>query len=1120
MPAKPPDDRDDKLRSIFLAAPVGIGMVSNRIILEANDTLCRMTGYSKGEMIGRDSSFLYPTMEDYNFVGKEKYARIRRTGIGTIETRWKKKDGTIIDILLSSVPLDIEDLSRGVTFTALDITERKKSEKVLLESEKKLKTYIDHSPDAIFIADSNGILQELNSRVEDITGYSIDELTGRHIRAIHIEEEIPDGLREFEKVLKNGKAKFEFRLRRKTGGNVPVLLEAGLLPDGRVIGYCRDISERKMYEEKIQEYLAKIKRIADNIPGILYQYNANSREHAFKYINQKADEVFGIDINRPDYLDEFIKHVHPDYRDKFVSSTKEAITKKTGWFFEWPFVHHSGEIKWYRGVSNPDIKDDELIFYGVIQDITDEKKMQIALISSEAKHRSFVELAVDGIILATNDGIISEANSSSENILSKKRNEIIGKHISSLFTAETLEKTPLRLDLLREGETVIRERDVHRDDGSVITVEIHSKMMPDGTMQAIFQDVTQRKKNAEALAASEERYRNLVELAVDGIILGTEKGIITEINSSTEAMLLKSRDEIIGKHISSLFTEETLESSPLRTDLLRKGETVIRERDIHRSNGTYAAVEMHTKMMPDGSFQTILRDITERKRDEEALASEKERLAVTLRSIGDGVIAADTEGKILLMNSVAENLTGWKFDECRGKTLRDIFVIKDEFTGADGPDIIESVLKTGDIVELASDMLLVSRDGLEIIISDSGAPIRDSNGSITGVVIVFRDITEKRRLAESLQRSQKLDALATLAGGIAHDFNNMLGGILGYIDLARNYSKTGDDVAAYLDKAMIVFDRAKNLTGQLMTFARGGDPLMRTDIIASVLKEYSVSALKDYGKECAFAIPEDLWITAFDRIQIGQVIYNIVTNAREFMGAEGEIKISAVNTEISGGNREHLKPGKYVRVEIEDSGQGIPGNVFPHIFDPFFTTKKKGNGLGLSTSYSIIRRHGGTLNVESSEGTGTLVRFYLPAVIQEKEPDTEPGEASHRGSGTILIMDDEYFIVEIISQMLEHMGYRTARASNGVDMLNLFNDYKDNPELKCIILDLTIPGGMGGKETVAEIRKINSKIPVFASSGYSSDRIISNPEPYGFTDSIRKPFTANELSMLLNRHIR
>jgi len=735
-----PDNRDEKLRSIFLAAPVGIGMVCNRVILEANDTLCRMTGYSKAELIGKNSSFLYPTMDEYNLVGEEKYRQIRKTGTGTVETRWLKKDGTIIDIILSSSAIDRENFSKGVTFTALDITERKKTEKALAES--------------------------------------------------------------------------------------------------------------------------------------------------------------------------------------------------------------------------------------------------------ELKYRELVELAVDGIMLADQNGFITAANSSSEVILEKKQTEYIGKHISTLFTPENIRDHPLRLDILRSGKIGISERDISKKDGTIARVEIHSKMMPDGSYQAIFQDITERKKNEQALAASEAKYRELVELAVDGIVSGSNDGLILSLNTQMEKMTGRKREELIGLHIRELFTDESLKKRPLQFEQLKEGDTVINERALKRNDSITIIVETHSKMMPDGTFQSI-----------------------------------------------------------------------------------------------------------------------------------FRDVTEKQKLAEGLQRAQKLDSLATLAGGIAHDFNNMLGGMLGYIDLARNYSKRVEDTAEYLDKAMTVFDRAKNLTGQLMTFARGGDPSLKIENLTPILKEFSSSALSGSAIRYSYSIQEDLWHTRADRNQIGQVIYNLVTNAREFMNPEGEIHISAHNITREKNTPGQLKPGKYIKVEISDSGTGIPADLLPHIFDPFFTTKKKGNGLGLSTSYSIILRHGGTLDVESVYGKGSRFWFYLPAVSPESEDISLPESAAHKGSGLVLIMDDEYFIREIISQMLEHMGYKTFQAACGNELLDLFKSHKDNPELKLIILDLTIPGGMGGKETVAEIRKLDMKIPVIASSGYSSDMVMSDPESYGFSDSIRKPFTVNELSVLLNRHL-
>ncbi|HPR37725.1 MAG TPA: PAS domain S-box protein [Spirochaetota bacterium] len=984
-----PDVRDEKLRSIFLAAPVGIGMVSNRVILEANDALCRMTGYSKAEIIGKNSSFLYPTMDEYNYVGDEKYGQIKKTGTGTVETRWKRKDGTIIDIILSSSALDRDDFSKGVTFTALDITERKKTEQALAASELKFRTFMEKSPDAIFIADSNCILQELNQRVEELTGYTTGELTGKHIKEIHLEEEVTLGLEKFQQVLNAGKATFEFRLKKKDGGSIPVLVEASLLPGNRVIGYCRDISQIKNYEEQLREYSSRIKKIADSIPELIYQYTVNDSMKGFTYMSEKAGEVFGINTDNPDFLSEYIKHIPPDYRDKFILSTEESIAKREGWFCEWPFIHNSGEIRWYRGRSNPEIRENELVFYGTIHDITKEKLAQLALESSESKYRGLVELAVDGIMLADHDGNVTDANSSAYNIIGKSRDEIIGKHISTLFTPENIKKHPLRLDILQTGKTGISERDILKADGSIASIEIHSKMMPDGSYQAIFQDITQRKKNEEALIESEGRYKELVELAVDGILTGSNEGIITGMNTQLEKMTGKTREQLLGLNISELFTDESLKNKPIQLDLLREGKTVINERVLKRDDNVTIIIESHSKMMPDGTFQSI-----------------------------------------------------------------------------------------------------------------------------------FRDVTEKQKLAEGLQRAQKLDSLATLAGGIAHDFNNMLGGMLGYIDLARNYSKRVEDTAEYLDKAMTVFDRAKNLTGQLMTFARGGDPSLKIESIIPVLKEYASSALSGSDIKHSFSIMEDLWLTKIDHAQIGQVIYNIVTNAREFMNPDGEIKISASNITKEKNNPGQLKPGRYIKVEISDSGKGIPDEMLPHIFDPFFTTKKKGNGLGLSTSYSIILRHGGALDVESLYGKGSRFWFYLPAVIPETDGILSQETEAHQGSGIVLIMDDEYFIREIISQMLEHMGYRTFQASCGNELLDLYKTYKDNPELKCIILDLTIPGGMGGKETAAEIRKADKKIPVFASSGYSSDRIISNPGSYGFSDSIRKPFTINELSVLLNRHIK
>ncbi|MDD5674714.1 MAG: PAS domain S-box protein [Chitinivibrionales bacterium] len=520
-------------------------------------------------------------------------------------------------------------------------------------------------------------------------------------------------------------------------------------------------------------------------------------------------------------------------------------------------------------------------------------------------------------------------------------------------------------------------------------------------------------------------------------------------------------------------------------------------------------------LLLNGVWKVVQRQVAEAD-----LAGEKERLAVTLRSIGDGVITTDTKGAVVIMNRIAEELTGWSQDEARGLPLGKILTMIDQRSREALQTPVEKILASGEIVELANHTVLVSRNGKERIIADSGAPIKGQDGAVAGVVMVFRDITEKQKLLDQMQKAEKLDSLGILAGGIAHDFNNLLSGIFGYIDMARERS-TGDPVTSiFLDKAVTVFERAKNLTRQLLTFSKGGTPVRKTGQLGALVKESATFALSGAKIFCEFKIAPDLWACDFDENQMAQVIDNIVINALQTMPHGGRLVITAENTFVADNAKTPLRNGKYLKISIADTGVGIQPDLLKRIFDPFFTTKHTGSGLGLATSYSIIQKHDGCIEVESEPGKGSVFHIYLPASQKEPEADVNTPVMSHSGSGLILVMDDEDFVREIIGNMLKKMGYSVVEAKDGREALAICScAMSAGASLNAAIFDLTIPGGMGGREAMTEMARTYPTIPVFASSGYSEDPVMSNPRGFGFVDSIRKPYRDADLASMLNRHI-
>ncbi|VAW39033.1 hypothetical protein MNBD_DELTA04-1008 [hydrothermal vent metagenome] len=513
------------------------------------------------------------------------------------------------------------------------------------------------------------------------------------------------------------------------------------------------------------------------------------------------------------------------------------------------------------------------------------------------------------------------------------------------------------------------------------------------------------------------------------------------------------------------------------------------------------------------SFQNI----TLRKIAEDSLAMEKERLAITLQSIGDGVITTDLNGDIQLLNRVAEDLTGWSYNEAVGQPLEEVFHIVDYATRKRRENPVSEVIASGQTVNIIPGTVLIARDGWERFIADSAAPIFNSNGKILGVVLVFRDISEKRKMESEITKLDKLKSIGLLAGGIAHDFNNLLAAILGNISLARITAGSGSAVDERLIKAEKAVMKAKGLTQQLLTFAKGGAPVKKIISIEKLLRESVIFALRGSNTEYQFKIKPNLRYIEADGGQISQAVNNLIINADQAMPTGGTITIAAENCTLRPHNIVSLPPGDYVKVAIRDKGVGIDEKHLPLIFDPYFTTKEAGSGLGLATVYSIVNRHGGAIKVSSRKNIGTTFTMYLPASAQQTAAANHAHKAIHKGSGNILVMDDDQDVREVAGMMLTELGYAVAFAGDGQEAVRLYQEaMRDRHPFDYVILDLTVPGGMGGEETIKELRKIDPEVKAIVSSGYSSSPIMADFREYGFTAVAVKPYNIDELGRILH----
>ena len=395
------------------------------------------------------------------------------------------------------------------------------------------------------------------------------------------------------------------------------------------------------------------------------------------------------------------------------------------------------------------------------------------------------------------------------------------------------------------------------------------------------------------------------------------------------------------------------------------------------------------------------------------------------------------------------------------------------------------------------------------------------------IFVFAHDITEQKKIEEERQKIHKLESISILAGGIAHDFNNFLSGIIGNISLAILEAGENEELVKILNEAKEATSLAKNLTKQLLTFSTGGLPVIEETSISNIIKETAEFNLRGSNVKCFYTIPENIWKVQADRNQLSQVISNLIINADQAMPEGGIIRVNLTNTLIKEEDTLPLKEGKYVKITIEDNGLGIAKKHLSRVFDPYFTTKQKGSGLGLATTYSIIEKHRGYITVDSKLGSGTVFDIYLPATIekqssqpksQKEKPETNSGNDNNKKGIRILLMDDEKIVRKALRKMLEKLGYSVETVTEGQETLIT---YKENLEagkpFDAVILDLTVPGGMGGKETIKKLIELDPNVKALVSSGYSNDPVMAKYTDYGFKGIIIKPYDAEALSEAVNK---
>ncbi|MCX6967229.1 MAG: PAS domain S-box protein [Verrucomicrobia bacterium] len=794
---------------------------------------------------------------------------------------------------------------------------------------------------------------------------------------------------------------------------------------------------------------------------------------------------------------------------------------------------------------------------------------------AESRGRFIVDACPDAILVVDSQGIVESCNKAAETIFGYKHGEIPGKKVSKLIP-----QRHFLHDVATKGQTGFIAY-AERRNAVRFPVEIAvSEAEHEGRRRFIIlvHDASERRYSDEnvhhiSLSVSssiEAEYVRTLVLQLSQALqndcafiaeIGTDPAICTltlaehgRLSSKTNFPLAGT---VFGAALQDSFTaiphglREKYRKDPLLESL--KAESFIatplvdhRERTVgligvmHCTAATQigiarqtlqifaarAAAEIERKQEFEGlalekdrltDDMTAIRDTAERERTryEDEIAAEQELLAVTLRSIREGCITTDNDARVVTLNPVAEQLTGWTQQEAADHPLSEVLRLT-SIRGKRPLDIsrLSEKIRQGD-----SQSLVIARDGTQRRVELSAAPIRARKNLKLGTVLVLRDVTEKHFLEEERYKAEKLESIGVAAGGIAHDFNNLLTAVIGNLSLSlmENEVHMKDRIEASKNAAL----RAQDLARQLLTFAKGGAPVKCTSSLNQLVCETIGFTLSGTNIRSAIDLPENLWPGDVNPGQISQVMSNLAVNAVQAMEQGGTLHVSGENLVLDAENAPPtLEPGRYVRITVRDEGPGIAEEIRKKIFDPYFTTKPTGNGLGLATSYSIVKNHNGYISVDSLPGEGATFRVYLPASEGEIAPEVKHTPPKAGRGGKVLVLDDEEVICELISYSLTAQGYQVVESREGNAALRLYKQALEAGEpFDLVIMDLTIPGGMGGREALQELMKMDPGARAIVASGYATDPIMLHYKEYGFCGSIAKPFDLVHLAQAVQEAI-
>jgi two-component system CheB/CheR fusion protein len=746
-------------------------------------------------------------------------------------------------------------------------------------------------------------------------------------------------------------------------------------------------------------------------------------------------------------------------------------------------------------------------------DISDLKKAEKNLREGEEKYRLLFENlpvpVLAGELLRDGQGkcadfLVLGINPAFETMMGVRQKDALGNRGSLVLPSLETWWTEVQERVVRTGQP-----ESSKVYSASLKRHLHVWIYPSGQdrFALFFEDITEQTEALEALRLSEDLYRSTLRSIDDWVTVLDKEGRVVELFPS-------ANHENQFDQILNLSPEARTQQNEALAKLA-EGESVCSWTfSVPAKQKTFSS-RMSRRLDAKGNFHgavMVTRDISDLIQAQQAVRESESQFRALFEAAPLGFFQLES-GRVRRANAAFAEIFGFStLDSLENLSWDDLF----------SPDSLEAArrlfqaLQAGNYESSWADLMGRKKDGSYFPVRFDLAQAPRQGSSCT--IGVAQDLTERRRMEQSLLNSQRLESLGVLAGGIAHDFNNLLGGIFGFLELAQLSSEPNSKAAHYIERSISAFHRAQELTRQLITFSRGGQPVKCVAELPKLLEENSQFVLSGGNVRLQTHFSPSLWSCEMDISQMGQVVDNLVINARQAMPQGGTITITAENIPEDLPKPVHLTPGPYVRISFSDNGPGIPKDILSKIFDPFFSTKKEGSGLGLATVYSILTKHGGAVEVESELNKGTTFHLWLPALpdSKQKEPLNAPAEQSRP---RVLVLDDEESLREVTEAFLKDMGYEVVCVSRGEEATQIFVEAeKSRRPFGFALVDLTIPGEKGGLEVVKDLRTHNPVLVAAAMTGYSNDHVLADPASYGLVGCLSKPFTRQELQGFLETH--